>query len=190
MKDAVIIVSARTDDIANKIKMVLEQELFAVTQVCASGAETIRKCRIYKPDLLITDYELGDMTAIQVAEVMLNNKIGSVLILANDMQKGYAEGMFEYPYLICLRKPLNKAVLISSIEISLKSRKGIKNLENKIIKLKEDIETRKIVEKAKGLMVIKLNITEEQAYAKLRKQSMDSQLPMRAVANVIISTLG
>ncbi len=62
-------------------------------------------------------------------------------------------------------------------------------LENEINKLKEDIKTRKIIEKAKGLLMDKLHMSEEQAYKRLRKQSMDSQTPMKNVASIIIATM-
>ncbi|MBN2852098.1 MAG: ANTAR domain-containing protein [Clostridia bacterium] len=189
MKNAVILVAAKSADIANRIKSVLEQEFFIVSDICISGNETIRKVRTYHPDLLVCDYELSDMTGVQVCDVVIKSGLCSVILLCNQVQKDYAETLFEYPYLICLDKPLNKSVLCSSIEISLKSRKGIRSLENEIIKLKQDIETRKLVEKAKGLMISRLRITEEEAYNRMRKQSMDSQLAMKDVAKIIISTM-
>lgn len=190
MKNEVILVSARSSELAGKLRLVLEQAFFNITDTCVSGSETLRKVRMYQPDLLIVDYDLGDMTGFQVAEVVINGGMGSVILLANQMQKDYAEQYFEYPYMICLRKPINKAVLLNSVEIALKSRKGLRTLEDEIERLKDDIDTRKTVEKAKGIMMDKLNISEEEAYKRIRKRSMDSQMPMKTVAEVIISTLG
>lgn len=189
MKNEVILVSARSSELAGKIRLVLEQEFFNITDICISGSETLRKVRIYKPDLLIVDFDLGDMTGFQVAEVVINAGLSSVVLLANQMQKDYAEQYFEYPYLICLRKPINKAVLLNSTEIALKSRKGMKSLEVEIARLKGDIETRKSIEKAKGIMMEKLGIGEEEAYKRIRKRSMDSQMPMKIVAEIIITTM-
>ncbi len=56
--------------------------------------------------------------------------------------------------------------------------------------MKEDIDARKSVERAKGLMMEKLRLSEEDAYNRIRKRSMDSQMPMKAVAEIIIATLG
>ena len=190
MKNEVILVSARSSELAGKLRLVLEQAFFNITDTCVSGSETLRKVRMYQPDLLIVDYDLGDMTGFQVSEVVINGGMGSVILLANQMQKDYAEQYFEYPYMICLRKPINKAVLLNSVEIALKSRKGLRTLEDEIVRLKGDINTRKTVEKAKGIMMDKLNISEEEAYKRIRKRSMDSQMPMKTVAEVIISTLG
>jgi len=190
MKGEIILVSARSPELADRIRGVLEQDFFNITDTCVSGGETLRKVRMYKPDLLVVDYELGDMTGLQIAEVVINENLGSVILLANQMQKDYAEQRFRYPYLICLRKPLNKAVLLNSVEIALKSRKGIQSLEKEISRLKDDIETRKSVEKAKGILMEKLSISENEAYARLRKRSMDSQLSMKMVADVIIATMG
>lgn len=189
MKNKIILVSARSPELAGKIRLALEQEFFNITDICISGSETLRKVRMYKPDLLIVDYAMGDMTGFQVAEVVLNEGFGSVILLANQIQKDYSEQFFEYPYLICLRKPINKDVLLTSVEIALKSRKGIRSLEDKIAKLEDDIETRKSVEKAKGILMEKLNIGEEEAYKRIRKRSMDSQMPMKTVADIIISTM-
>ncbi len=189
MKNEVILVSARSREMAEKIGVVLETGFFNATDICASGSETLRKARMLNPDLLILDYDLGDMTGYQVSEVIIGEGLGSVILLANQIQKDYAEQNFEYPYLICLRKPLNKAVLVNSVEIALKSRKGIKMLEEEIERLKEDIQSRKIIEKAKGILMKALGIDEEEAYARIRKRSMDSQMPMKAVAGVIIATM-
>ncbi len=189
MRNAVILIAARSADIANKIKSVLEQEFFVVSDICISGNETIRKVRTYQPDLLVCDYELGDMTSVNIGDIIIKGGLCSMIMLCNQVQKDYAESLFSYPSLICLGKPLNRSVLCNSIEISLKSRKGIQLLENEINKLKEDIETRKIIEKAKGLLMDKLHMTEEQAYNRLRKQSMDSQTPMKKVASIIVATM-
>lgn len=190
MKNEVILVSARSAELAGKLRLVLEQAFFNITDICVSGSETLRKVRMYQPDLLIVDYDLGDMTGFQVAEVVINGGMGSVILLANQMQKDYSEQYFEYPYLICLRKPINKAVLLNSVEIALKSRKGLRSLENEIERLKDDIDTRKSIEKAKGIMMAKLGLSEEESYKRIRKRSMDSQMPMKAVAETIIVTLG
>ncbi|HPJ23085.1 MAG TPA: ANTAR domain-containing protein [Clostridia bacterium] len=190
MKNEIILVAARSPELADKIKGVLEQEFFNITDTCVSGSETLRKVRMYKPDLIVLDYEMGDMTGFQITEVVINESLGSVILLANQMQKDYAEQYFEYPYMISLRKPINKAVLLNSVEIALKSRRGIQSLENEISRLKEDIETRKSVEKAKGILMKSLGISEDEAYQRLRKRSMDSQVPMKTVADIIISTMG
>ncbi|MFO7610930.1 MAG: ANTAR domain-containing protein [Clostridia bacterium] len=189
MKDESILVSARSPELAGKVRLVLEQEFFNITDICSSGTETLRKVRMYKPDLVILDYDLGDMTGFQVAEVVISGGLGSVIMLANQMQKDYAEQYFEYPYLICLVKPINKAVLSNSVEIALKSRRGLRTLEDEIVRLKDDIETRKFVEKAKGILMEKLGIGEEEAYARIRRRSMDSQMPMKMVAEIIIETM-
>jgi len=189
MKNAVILVAARSSEVANKIKSVLEQELFLVADICTSGSETIRKVRTLNSDLIVCDYELGDMTGIQICDIVIKNGLSSVILLCNQIQKEYAESMFEYPSLICLGKPLIKSVLYNTIEISLKSRKSIKSLENEISKLKQDIKMRKLIEKAKGLMMAKLQLSEDEAYKRLRKQSMDSQMNMEDVAKIIIATM-
>ncbi len=190
MKNEIILVSAQSHELVGKLRLVLEQAFFNITDTCVSGSETLRKVRIYQPDLLIVDYNLGDMTGFQVSEVVINGGMGSVILLANQMQKDYAEQYFEYPHIICLRKPVNKAVLLNSVEIALKSRKGIKTLLKEIDKLKEDMSTRKSLEKAKGILMEKLNISEDQAYGRIRKRSMNSQMPMKMVAEVIIATMG
>jgi len=189
MKNAVILIAAKSAVISDKIRSVLEQVQFTVVDTCTSGSETIRKIRTHSPDLLICDYELGDMNGIQICDIAIRGGLSSVILLCNPIQKEYAESMFEYPLLICLGKPLNKSVLYNTVEISIKSRKGVQHLEKEISKLKNDINTRKVVEKAKGLMIEKLNITETEAYNRLRTQSMETQMPMKTVAAIIIKTM-
>lgn len=189
MKNEVILVSARSQKLAEKIRAVMETGLFNATDICTSGSETLRKARMINPDLLVIDYELGDMTGYQVSEVIISENLGSIILLANQIQKDYVEHNFESPHLICLRKPLNKAVLINSVEIALKNRKSIRVFETEIERLKKDIQSRKIIEKAKGILMKKLEIDEEEAYTKMRKKSMDNQMPMKKIANMIIAAI-
>ncbi len=186
MNSKVILVSARSSVFVSKLKTVLEQSFFNVTDTCLSGGDILRKVNMYNPELVIADYDLGDMTGFQVAEIVSSKKMCSLILLTNDMQKNYVEQYFEYPYVICLRKPVNKEVFLNAIEISLKSQKGIKSLEKEIQRLKYDIETRKTIEKAKGILMKKFDITEDEAYKLIREKSMDSKVSMKNISEKIM----
>lgn len=189
MGTGTIIVSSPKKEMADKIKAVLMQGQFLSVEICLSGNETIRKANTLMPVLTIINYELSDTTGLEVAKVLYDKKTCPCILLTNQMQKNYAEGIISYPHLICLNKPFNASILLNSVEIAIKSQKGIKKLEKQIHTLKLDIQSRKFIEQAKGLLMEKMGMTEDEAFKKIQKQSMNTGITMKDVSKIIIETM-
>lgn len=176
-------------ELGEKIKQVLAGSGFAVMDICASGNEALRKVRSLKPELLITNYELPDTTGLEVSKIVAGNNLCAVILLTNETQRGYVETIANDLDIVCLNKPINKALLLNTVELVLKSRRRIRKLEKEIYDMKSDLETRKLVDKAKGVLMEKMGLPEQEAYRKIQKQSMDSGIPMKNVAKIIIDTM-
>ena len=184
-----IIVAINNIDLGNRIKNALNQNGLNVVDICSSGNEAIRKVRLLKPEILIINFELPDTTGLEVAKIVGGDKLCTVILLTNETQKEYAEGFAEHFDLICLNKPLNKSILMQTIELIMFTKRKVKKLQTEVHDLKKDLESRKMIDKAKGLLMQKLGLSEPDAYRKIQKQSMDSGVAMRDIARIIIDTM-
>lgn len=184
-----IIIAISNVELGSRIKAFLAQNGISVVDICTSGNEAIRKVRLLKPEILIINFELPDTTGLEVAKILGGDRLCTIVLLTNETQKEYAESSADDLDLICLNKPLNKSVLLQSIDFISRTKKRIKKLESEVSHLKKDIESRKLVDKAKGLLMQKLGLSEPDAYRKIQKQSMDSGVPMKDIAKVIVDTM-
>ncbi|MGE5472967.1 MAG: ANTAR domain-containing response regulator [Ignavibacteriales bacterium] len=169
-----------------KLRNMLTEHGYDVVSIARDGHECIRKARMHRPDIALIDYDLIQYTGCEVAKILSDDEICSVILLLNETQKSLINenaGEWNLAYLL---KPINISGLISTIELTLKSNKKIKSLEKEVQGLKDIIETRKIIEKAKRILMKKFNISEDEAFRKIQKQSMDKRLQMIDIAKSII----
>lgn len=189
MNQAEVIIAMSNVELASRIRHVLSNNGYHVVDVCVSGNEVIRKVRMLKPEVAVINYELPDTTGLEVAKIITGDKLCTVVLLTNETQKEYAEGIMNEADLVCLNKPFNKTILLHTLELIMRSRRKIKKLEGELTDLKKNLENRKLIDKAKGVLMDKLGLSEPDAYRKIQKQSMDSGVPMRDVAKIIIDTI-
>jgi len=189
MSSSEIIIATGNKEAGNKIKQVLTDNGFAVTGICISGNEAIRKVRTLKPALMLVNYELTDTTGFEVAKIIAGNNLCAVILLADDAQKGYVESRARDLDIVCLNRPVSRAVLLNSVELIIKSRIKIERLEAELNDMKISLETRKLVDKAKGLLMEKSRLSEQEAYRRIQKQSMDTGMSMREVSRIIIDMM-
>lgn len=184
-----IIIAIANKELGEKIKQVLAEDGFAVTDICTSGNEALRKVRSMKPELLIANYELPDTTGLEISKIVAGNNLCAVILLTNETQRGYVEAVAGDLDIVCVSKPINKALLLNTVELVMKSIRRIRKLEKEIYEMKSNLEARRLVEKAKGVLMEKAGLTEQEAYRRIQKQSMDSGVPMKNVAKIIIDTM-
>ncbi|MGE5630778.1 MAG: ANTAR domain-containing response regulator [Caulobacteraceae bacterium] len=185
-----IIITVNNEEAGNKIKQVLTGSGYTVSEICISGNEAIRKVRTLKPTLLIANYELPDTTGLELAKIIAGNNLCSVVLLTNDVQKGYVESKVDDLDIVCLTRPVSMALLLNTVELLIKSRIKIQKLEAELNEMKTNMDTRKLIEKAKGLLIEKFGLSEQEAYRRIQKQSMDTGIPMKKVSKNIIDTMG
>lgn len=139
-----------------------------------------------EPDLIVLDVELAGFGDLQILRVLEERRVAPVVLtipyehrLVTDMAS--AGGVFGI-----LVKPVQEAALLPTMESALVNFKRVKDLEKQNRKLSRELETRKLVERAKGLLMKNRNMTEEDAYRYLQKLSMDRCVSMMKVAKQII----
>lgn len=184
--NSVRVLIAMTNDVTiDKIKTLMHENGFLVVDEAKDGNECLRKMRTLRPDISILDFSLNSISALEVSRVAIEDDISNIIMISTEEQKSLIYDL-NSPGFICLSKPLNKNALLSTVEIMARSRKKIKTLEDEIDKLRTTIDTRKEVEKAKGLLMKRLGLTEQEAFKRIQRQSMDKGIPMKEIAKAII----
>lgn len=168
----------------------LRESGFDVVGQAGDGEEAIALCLELKPDLVVMDIKMPNMDGITAAKKLSEMKIPVVLLTAF-AQKELFEQAADAGAMAYVVKPFNPSDLLPAVEIALHRHGELKALELEIGDLTERLETRKLVERAKGLLMAKKLVPDEpEAFRWIQKASMDRRLTMRDVAKTIIEQLG
>jgi AmiR/NasT family two-component response regulator len=166
----------------------LEEYGFDVVAQAGDGEEAIRLATEHKPDLVVMDVKMPKMDGITAAEAVAKLKIPVVLLTAFS-QKELVDRASEAGAMAYLVKPFSPNDLLPAVEIALSRFAQLTALELEVADLTERFEIRKLVDRAKGLLNEKMNLTEPEAFRWIQKASMDRRLTMAEVAKTIIGQL-
>lgn len=166
----------------------LRENGFDVVAEAADGENAVALVREHKPDLLVMDIKMPNMDGITAAEQLKNDHVPIVLLTAFS-QKELVERASEAGAMAYVVKPFTPNDLMPAIEIALSRFAQLTALEAEISDLSERLETRKLVDRAKGLLTEKMNLTEPEAFRWIQKASMDRRLTMQEVAKTVIDQL-
>ncbi len=180
-----VMIAVSDKEAAHKIKHVLSRAGYHITDVCASGNEAIRRVRLTPPDILLINFEMNDINGLDVAKIVGDENLCSVVLMLGSVQRDHAMGSIADNDITLLLKPLNKLALLNTMDVVLQNRERMAKLSRKLEKAKEDLENRKVIEKAKGILMRKKYISEGEAYRRIQKMSMDNRVSMRQVAEQI-----
>ncbi len=180
-----VMIAVPEKEAAHKIKHVLSRAGYQVTDVCTSGNEALRRVRLSPPDILLINFELHDINGLDVAKIVGDENLCSVVLLLGSVQRDHAHVSIADNDITLLQKPLNKMALLNTMDVVLQNRERMAKLSRKLEKAKEDLENRKVIEKAKGILMRKKYISEGEAYRRIQKMSMDNRVSMRQVAEQI-----
>ena len=170
-----------------KALLSLSANNFVITHIEKSGNEVLRKVNQVLPDIIITDYALEDMTGYDLAVKIEELKICPTIILANPFQSDNIDELKKGSLdIFCITKPVNKQVLIHTAELAVRLSHKFRDMEQKVVSLQYQIEERKNVDRARGILMKKFNMDEESAYNNLRKKAMDSGRTINDIAKTII----
>jgi len=152
------------------------------------GLTALELARTLQPDLLIMDIKMPDLDGISAAEVLTREKIAPVVLLTAYSDQGLVERAKEAGVVGYVVKPFREAELMPVIELSLARFQEFRSLEVEVGGLKEALETRKLVERAKGILMETQGLSEAEAFHRIRKTSMDARKSMRQVAEAVMLT--
>nr|WP_041274992.1 ANTAR domain-containing protein [Desulforamulus reducens] len=169
-----------------QLKTMLNKMGYLVVGEASDGPSALKLARTRQPDLVITHDNLPGFSGLEVARIMYEDKIGPVIITTDFLQPNLVEKAREIRVFHVIQKPLDDRDLLPAVELALGNYQEIIKLEKKIKDLRETLESRKLVEKAKGILMKAMGLTEEEAFKKIQRQSMNKRISMRAVAEAII----
>ncbi|MFC0682381.1 ANTAR domain-containing response regulator [Lysobacter korlensis] len=163
---------------------------FEVVGEAGDGETAVQLATELRPDLVIMDVKMPQLDGISAAERLSKNRIAPVVLLTAFSQKELVERASEAGALAYVVKPFTPNDLLPAIEIALSRYQQIIALESEVADMVERFETRKLVDRAKGLLNEKMGLTEPEAFRWIQKASMDRRLTMHDVAQAIIEQLG
>ncbi len=159
---------------------------YLVVGEVADGRSAVNQARELRPDVVIMDIRMPDMDGIEAARVLTEERISPVVLLSAYSQRELVQRAREAGVVAYLVKPYREEELSPAIEVALARFAEFKDLQKQVSDLQEALETRKLVDRAKGILMDKQGLTEAEAFRKIQKMSMDNRKPMRDVAEAII----
>ncbi len=172
-----------------KIKEMLLQAGFLVTGEVGEGRSALKVIFQTEPDLVIMDSKLPGVQGLGIIRIIEENRTAPVILLIESHEQGLLEEVKDFWIFGCLPKPLSDAQLFPAIEIALANFKKFTKLVEENKRLKTALEERKLVEKAKGIVMEAKGLSEQEAYKYMQKLSMDKCVPIARVARSIMNHL-
>jgi len=162
---------------------------FEVVGEAGDGETAVALATDLRPDLVVMDVKMPKLDGISAAERLSKNHIAPVVLLTAFSQKELVERASEAGALAYVVKPFTPNDLLPAIEIALSRHQQIITLEAEVADMVERFETRKLVDRAKGLLNEKMGLSEPDAFRWIQKASMDRRLTMHEVAQTIVEQL-
>jgi AmiR/NasT family two-component response regulator len=150
------------------------------------GHSAVNLARELKPDVVIMDIKMPVMDGIEAAKTLTEEKIAPVLLLTAYSQQELVERARDAGVVGYMVKPFRESDLAPAIEVAVARFAEFRALEKEVGDLKLALETRKLVDRAKGILMDSQSLTEAEAFRKIQKMSMNTRKPMKEVAEAII----
>ncbi len=170
------------------LKEMLEEDGYVVAGEAGDGETAVKLTESLKPDLVIMDIKMPGLDGISAAERITADHLAPVVILTAFSQRELVMRARDAGAMAFLVKPFTKADLVPAIEIAVSRFQEFSALESEVTNLKDRLEVRKLLDRAKGLLQAERNMTEAEAFRWIQKSSMDRRMTMRAVAEEVLAS--
>lgn len=167
----------------------LREEGYEVVGEAGDGQEAVELAESLRPDLVIMDVKMPRRDGIDAASEIASKRIAPIVILTAFSQRELVERARDAGAMAYLVKPFSITDLVPAIEVAVSRFSEIAALENEVASLGDRLETRKLVERAKGLLQSKHQMTEPEAFKWIQRAAMDRRTTMKRVAEVVLETL-
>ncbi|GAB3859322.1 response regulator [Nocardioides maradonensis] len=165
----------------------LVEEGYDVVGQAGDGQKAIELAESLRPDLVILDVKMPVLDGIAAAEAIAGKRIAPVVMLTAFSQRDLVERAREAGAMSYIVKPFNQSDLVPAIEMAVSRFAEITQLEAEVENLKDRLETRKAVDRAKSILQEQLSLTEPEAFRWIQKTAMDLRMSMRQVAEGVVS---
>jgi response regulator NasT len=168
------------------LKEMLEEEGYTVVGEAGDGRTAVDLAREHRPDLCIFDVKMPVLDGISAAEKVAEESIAPVLMLTAFSQRELVERARDAGAMAYLVKPFSKADLVPAVEMAMARYDELTTLESEVTDLRERLETRTLVDRAKGRLMDRRGLDEAAAYRWVQRTSMDRRMSMRQVAELVL----
>jgi response regulator NasT len=169
------------------LKEMLEEEGYQVAGEAGDGEQAVELAVSLRPDLVILDVKMPVLDGISAAERIAADQIAPVVILTAFSQRELVERARDAGAMAYLVKPFTKADLVPAIEIAVSRFQEMSALGTEVGNLRERLEVRKVLDRAKGVLQSERGLSEPEAFRWIQKTSMDRRVAMRAVAEDVLA---
>jgi len=163
----------------------LREAGYDVVGAASDGREAIELAESLQPDLAILDVKMPILDGISAAEKII--EVSPVLMLTAFSQKDLVERARDAGAMAYVVKPFTINDLVPAIEISISRHRQMKSLETEVADLHERLETRKVIDRAKGILMKALNLSEPEAFSWIQRAAMDRRITMKEVSEAVIN---
>jgi AmiR/NasT family two-component response regulator len=170
------------------LKEMLEEEGYVVVAEVGDGQAAVEQAQQLRPDLVVLDVQMPVLDGIAAAEQIASARIAPVIVLTAFSQRELVERARDAGAMAYLVKPFSKNDLVPAIEVAVGRFQEMHALDAEVSDLKERLETRKVVEQAKGRLMADRNMTEAEAFRWIQRTAMNERTSMKALAQAILST--
>ncbi|WP_296179794.1 ANTAR domain-containing response regulator [uncultured Mobiluncus sp.] len=168
----------------------MKENDFEVVGEAADGEEAVTLALELEPDLIVMDIKMPKLDGIAASEKIMKEAPCAIVMLTAFSDKELIERAKDAGTMAYLVKPFDPKDLLPAVEVALSRHQELLSLEDSIADLQDRLSTRKQVDRAKGLLMEKMELTEPEAFRWIQKTSMDRRLSMREVADAVIDQLG
>jgi response regulator NasT len=167
----------------------LSEEGYVVAGEAGDGEQAVELARSLHPDLVIMDVKMPKVDGIAAAQMIVEERIAPVVMLTAFSQRDLIEQARDAGAMAYLVKPFARHELVPAIELAVSRFAEKRALEDEVATLTERLETRKVVDRAKGLLMTRQSMTEPDAFRWIQRTAMDRRTTMKAVAEAVVDGL-
>lgn len=186
MEKLTIVIADNESIIRMDLKEMLQEAGHTVVGEAVDGLRAVELVRLHRPDLVIMDIKMPEMDGIAAAKIISNEKIAPVLLLTAFSQKEIVEKAKDSGVLAYLVKPVKEVNLFPAMEIAISRFQEYQELEQELENVKNSLETRKLLDRAKGILMDAYNLSENEAYRRIQQYSMSKRKSISEVAKAIV----
>lgn len=170
------------------LKETLDGLGYLVVGTAGDGRSAVNLARQLRPDAVVMDIKMPDMDGIEAAKVLTEERVAPVILVTAYSEKALIQRAQEAGVVAYITKPFRPNDLAPAIEVGVARFQEFETLREENRSMKETLETRKLVDRAKGILMTSQGLNEADAFRKIQKMSMDTRRPMKDIAQAIIIT--
>jgi two-component system, response regulator PdtaR len=169
------------------LRETLEEEGYEVVGETGRGDEAVELARSLRPDLAILDIKMPGMDGLEAARAISAERLCGVLVLTAFSQRDFIEQARDAGALAYLVKPFQKSDLVPAIELAIGRFRELTALADEVRGLEEQLETRKVVDRAKGILMDRYGLTEQDSFSFIQKRAMTERTKMKVIADQVVA---